>query len=403
MTSEILEIGQVGSLPKDEWRIKAIAGTPIADQDIQEAAEWGQRFGIDSAPLLSILQASRDHPDIRLNRQDRRTVRNFAALYAVRLQEHAGLEVVWDGEESRIEMFEESIKKSKGFEFRGHVQAFGERSYHKAACVAPPSIDKPWHVDELLRLREMTDKEITVPITGAHTIVLWSFDEYYDTYSGLGVTNEIEKKQAREEFATAVVTGLIRPNIQALIDNGATRIQIDEPAALQGRSEVALFVKNFNESVKGFEGVKFSLHICFSDYTLLFPEILKLENCALISLELANRDSTELGTEDEDRPGYSILKMFRDYNVQIPLGLGVIDIHSDFIESPELVCDRILYAVKVLGDVRLVNPFTDCGLRTRKLAIASQKLTNLVAGTLLAKQKIAALEAVLTDHFGLVK
>ena len=62
-----------------------------------------------------------------------------------------------------------------------------------------------------------------------------------------------------------------------------------------------------------------------------------------------------------------------------------MDIHSDFIESPELVRDRILYAAKVLGPERIfANP--DCGLRTRKLDIAFAKLQNMVKGAGLARQ-----------------
>lgn len=66
------------------------------------------------------------------------------------------------------------------------------------------------------------------------------------------------------------------------------------------------------------------------------------------------------------------------------MGLGVIDIHTDFIEPPELVRDRILYAAGVLGPERIeVN--TDCGLRTRTWEVALQKLQNMVEGTRLAE------------------
>ena len=69
------------------------------------------------------------------------------------------------------------------------------------------------------------------------------------------------------------------------------------------------------------------------------------------------------------------------------VGLGVIDIHTDFIELPELVRDRILYAASVLGPERIeVN--TDCGLRTRTWEISLEKLKNMVEGTRLAEKEL---------------
>ena len=69
------------------------------------------------------------------------------------------------------------------------------------------------------------------------------------------------------------------------------------------------------------------------------------------------------------------------------IGLGVIDIHTNFIEPPELVRDRILYAARVLGPERIeVN--TDCGLRTRTWEVSLGKLKNMVEGTRLAEEAL---------------
>ena len=69
------------------------------------------------------------------------------------------------------------------------------------------------------------------------------------------------------------------------------------------------------------------------------------------------------------------------------MGLGVLDIHSDFIETPELVRDRVIYASELLGPERVhVNP--DCGLRTRSWDVAFEKLRNMVEGTRLAEEAL---------------
>ncbi len=377
---------EVGSLAKPEWRVKAIAGKQINDLDIHLAKAWGNRLDVDSSSLVDVLQHAKTlQTGQKLSTLERKLIRDSAAIYAIRLQEKAGLDVVYDGEQDRVEMYEHAVKNSNGFEFRGSVRAFDNRYYSKAAIVGTPSIDKPWHTAEFERLQTITDHAIKVPITGAYTIAAWSYDEKYRKGKSLGTQEGKDaNKTAREEFVFDVARNLIRPNVASLIEKGAKWIQIDEPAATTVHSEVPLFVKSFNESIKGLSGAEFSVHICYSDYSLLFPYIQEMENCAQYSLELANKDSVRLGTKDEDRPGYNILKLFNDYNVSGRIGLGVTDIHSDFDEPAELVRDRIVYASSILGPQR-INPSPDCGLRTRTWEVASKKMERAVQGARLAE------------------
>ena len=68
--------------------------------------------------------------------------------------------------------------------------------------------------------------------------------------------------------------------------------------------------------------------------------------------------------------------------------LGVIDVHTDRIESPELIKDRILKAIKILTPERIyVNP--DCGLRTRSWKVAFAKLQNMIKGVMLARRELS--------------
>ncbi len=373
---------EVGSLAKPEWRVKAINGGRLTAKDIVDATLWGDRLGINPAPLVEVLSGGLQlQLGQKLSLSERKFVRDQAALFATCLQEEAGLDVVYDGEQDRVEMYEHAIKNSNGFEFRGTVRAFDNRYYDKAAVVDVPSLPKPWHDEELKRLQKITDKQIKVPITGAYTLGDWSYDEFYGSDGGLLRTHK-DKQQAnaaRERLILDIARNLLRPNIESLIQNGATWIQIDEPAATTKPHEVPLFVKSFNESIKGLKNAEFSVHICFSDYSLLFPHIQEMENCAQYSLEFANKDSKKLGIQDEDRPGYNVLKLFNEYNVPGRIGLGVTDIHSDFDEPVELVRDRILYASRILGAER-INPSPDCGLRTRTWEVAFNKMKKTVDG-----------------------
>jgi 5-methyltetrahydropteroyltriglutamate--homocysteine methyltransferase len=115
---------------------------------------------------------------------------------------------------------------------------------------------------------------------------------------------------------------------------------------------------------------------------------MELEDCLELQLEFANRDSRGLGTKDEDRPGYAdTLALFKEHGYP-GVGLGVLDIHSDFVEPAELVRDRILYAVEVLGDPGRIQVNPDCGLRTRSWDVVYEKLATMVQGTRLAEDAL---------------
>src|SRR5260370_20472148 len=168
---------------------------------------------------------------------------------------------------------------------------------------------------------------------------------------------------------------------------GARGTAVDDAGASTEADDLDLFVDSFNASVDGLDAT-FSTHLCFSDYNLFFPAIERMEQCRQYAVGFANYDSRELGTSDAARPGYQVIKKFRDLSYKPALGLGVLDIHSDFIESPELVRDRVLYAVKVFGDPKRIHVTPDCGLRTRSWAVAYEKLKNMTAGVELARKAL---------------
>jgi 5-methyltetrahydropteroyltriglutamate--homocysteine methyltransferase len=284
-------------------------------------------------------------------------------------------------------MYAWAVAHAKGFEWRGSVRAFDNKYYSKAAAVAPISLAEPYHNAEFEFLQEHAGAELKVPVTGAYTIADWSFDEHY--FEGHDVMTDhgawrARRRDGRRRFVIDVARNLIRPNVEELIALGARWIQIDEPAGSTEPDELELFADSFNESVDGLDAV-FSTHLCFSDYDLFFPGIESMTQCKQFCVGFANYDSRELGTKAEDRPGYRVISKFRDLPYEPALGLGVLDIHTDFIESPELVRDRILHAVDVFGDPARVHVTPDCGLRTRSWDVAYAKLEAMVQGTELAK------------------
>ena len=376
---------EVGSLDKPGWRVKAYAGKPLDDKDLEEARSWGERLQVPEYERL--LDLLRHAP---FSKEQKAELQRWSSLYAVRLEESAGLDVVYDGEQQRTEMYDWAVSHANGFARRGSVRAFDNKYYSKAAVVGPISLGSPFHNAEFSYLVSVAEAELKIPVTGAYTIADWSFDERNPTPENLlqpAAERSRQRKAARREFVLEVARNLIRPNLEALITLGARWIQVDEPGASTETDELDLFVDSFNASVEGLNAI-FSTHLCFSDYNLFFPAIQRMEHCQQYAVGFANYDSRELGTSDEARPGYQVIKKFRDLPYKPALGLGVLDIHSDFIESPELVRDRVLYAVKVFGDPNRIHVTPDCGLRTRSWKVAYEKLRNMTAGVRLARQQL---------------
>jgi 5-methyltetrahydropteroyltriglutamate--homocysteine methyltransferase len=377
---------EVGSLDKPGWRVKAYAGKPLDDKDLEEARVWGERLQVpEYEQLLDLLRHA------PFSKDQKAELQRWSSLYAVRLEESAGLDVVYDGEQQRTEMYDWAVSHSNGFERRGSVRAFDNKYYSKAAVVGPISLGSPFHNAEFSYLVSVAEAELKIPVTGAYTIADWSFDERDRTPEDLllpAADRARQRKTARRDFVLEVARNLIRPNLEALIALGAGWIQVDEPGASTEADELDLFVDSFNASVEGLNAM-FSTHLCFSDYNLFFPAIERMEQCRQYAVGFANYDSRELGTTDEARPGYEVIKKFRDLPYKPALGLGVLDIHSDFIESPELVRDRVLYAVRVFGDPTRIHVTPDCGLRTRSWKVAYEKLRNMTAGVELARKELS--------------
>ena len=385
LTHKPLLTHEVGSLDKPGWRVKAYAGQPLAEADIEDARTWGERLNVpDYQKLIDLLKSA------PFNKEQKTQLQQWSSLYALRLLETAGLDVVYDGEQQRTEMYDWAVSHTDGFERRGSVRAFDNKYYTKAAVTGPIKLRTPFHNAEFSYLHNFAEAELKIPVTGAYTIGDWSFDEHYFTNENLlepAKERRRKRKAARRQFILDIARNLIRPNVQELLKLGAWWVQIDEPGASTEPDELDLFVDSFNASVEGLEGM-FSTHLCFSDYNLFFPAIERMSECKQYAVGFANYDSRELGTSEEKRPGYHVIKKFRDLSYKPILGLGVLDIHTDFIESPELVRDRVIYAVNVFGDPNRIHVTPDCGLRTRSWKVAFEKLKNMSAGVDLARKEL---------------
>lgn len=374
---------EIGSLAKPRWRVKGYRGEQLSAEEISEAISWGEKLGIANLKQFVQVLRAKDSP------KRRKAIREWSAKFAIKFFEKAGLDVVFDGEQWRSEMYEHFIRRVAGFQFLGYVKSFDYRYFNKAACVSEPKYVKPIYLEEFLFTKQNATKKVKVPFTGAYTLVDWTFNEYYEKKIDGKIGDFTRRKfEAKREFLFNLIKNVIKPEIKNLVDSGAEWIQIDEPAATTNPSdeEMELFVEAFNETVRGFN-CKFSLHNCYSNYKILAKYAPELRNCNQLALEFANRDSRQTGT-GKIRTGYEEIKIFEEYGFSGNYGLGVVDVHSNFVEPPELVRDRVLHAVKIVGDASRIWVNPDCGLRTRSWDVSFQKLKNMVLGAELARKSL---------------
>src|SRR5918999_5577735 len=205
---------EIGSLAKPGWRVKAIAGRPVEERDIEEAQKWGERLGVEPVEeLIEILRESEGFTD-----EEEQKIQDFSALYGIRLLESAGLDVVYDGEQRRSEMYDHAVRHAKGFEPRGTVRSWDNKYYTKAAVTEKPLVETVYDLEEYEFVRSHTDRQVKIPFTGAYTIMDWSYDEYYskdDVFLGAPAAR---RSEARKRFGVDAARDVVRPNVLGLVE-----------------------------------------------------------------------------------------------------------------------------------------------------------------------------------------
>ena len=171
---------------------------------------------------------------------------------------------------------------------------------------------------------------------------------------------------------TMDIAEVLRKQVESI---DAPVIQMDE-AHLTGHAEDAEWAHEpFNHALSGIRGEK-SLHLCFGNYggqsiqkgywKDLMPFLNKL-NVDHLVLEFARR-------------GYDELDAFKELKPETKLGVGVVDIKDNEVESTDVIAKRIENAVNVLGMERIKWVHPDCGFWMLPRSVADRKMAALVAG-----------------------
>jgi 5-methyltetrahydropteroyltriglutamate--homocysteine methyltransferase len=152
-------------------------------------------------------------------------------------------------------------------------------------------------------------------------------------------------------------------------------VQVDEANVTGHADDGPIAAAGINRVLAAVRGEK-AVHLCYGNYggqTIqkgTYAKLLGFLNALTadhVVLELARRPAAEL-------------EMLRDVKPELGLGIGVIDIKDNEVETPETVAARIERAARVLGGERIKYVHPDCGFWMLPRSVADAKMRALVAG-----------------------
>jgi len=282
-----------------------------------------------------------------------------ATIVAIRAQEEAGLDFITDGEMRRESYSNRFATALDGIDLDNPGTAL-DRSGHPnpvPRVVGPIRRRHAVGLRDLEFLRKHTQRRVKVTVPGPFTMAQQAQIDYY------GGSREL----AAMDYAAAV-----NEEIRDLFSSGADIVQLDEPY-MQARPEEAraFGLSALNRALAGVSGTT-AVHICFgyaaiihvrpSGYSFL-PELADCR-CTQVSIETA-----------QSKLDCAVLQGLAGKKII----LGVIDLSTPEVETPELVASRIRRALPYVepGNL-LVAP--DCGMKYLPREAAFGKLQAMVAG-----------------------
>jgi 5-methyltetrahydropteroyltriglutamate--homocysteine methyltransferase len=314
-------------------------------------------------------RAKSDFHEGRISRTSLNEIYDSAIKAALKDQEVAGIDIVSDGELRRDNDIDYFLERIPGIELP-KLAKVRYYDYFDAAVHAPlpQADDLPGLglVRDLKFTREWTDRPIKFSFTGPFSLAKRIRNEGY----------------AHADDLVLDIARYLNHEARELAAAGAALLQIDEPFLAGYPEAVPLAVRAVNLVTEGVD-VEWALHICYGNrharpaweghYDFLFPAIMDAHVDQLV-LEFA-------------RKGYDDVVLFKKYKPSFKLGLGVIDVKSETVETAAQVAARVDRALAVIGPEQIVvNP--DCGLRHLPEHIALAKLRAMNAGAAAVRARV---------------
>jgi 5-methyltetrahydropteroyltriglutamate--homocysteine methyltransferase len=303
---------------------------------------------------------------------DREEMIEDAVTVAIADQTRAGLDVITDGEQTRLDFnlsfygFLEGIDLEGESPRRHGPPAHDQRGKHVITgdIAAPNGLGTVEDFERFKRLAPTGDAPILkASVPGPFTM------------SGRLIPNA----QYADRYAiTEALVPVIRDELAALLEAGCTEITVDEPSmSCYGyKEDTKRFVDIYNRTVEPIVGkCNLSTHLCFGNfkghavgrrkYASLFPDFLDM-HADEVHVEMASREFAEL----------DIIKEIAEVK---HVAVGIVDVKSYYIESVADIVERVKCCLEFAPAEKL-SFAPDCGLSQTARWAAKQKMNNMVEG-----------------------
>lgn len=331
---------------------------------------------IGSYPFPSWLEYASQHLD-RFGVDEIAEMQEDAVICAIHDQMAAGLDVITDGEQTRLDF---------NLSFYGFLSGLGEPEASRRNFGPPAHDQRGKHpivgdlaaprglgvVEEFQRLQRLAPAGPTLKasVPGPYTLSgrLQPNAQYKDRYA-----------------VTEALIPIVRKELEDLVAAGCKELTVDEPSmsCYAYREDTARFVDIFNRTVEPVVGkCRLSTHLCFGNfkghavgyrrYAPMFPAFLEMK-VDEIHVEMASREFAEI-----DLIGLIAQKT--------AVAVGIIDVKSYFIEPVTVVAEQVRLCLQHAPADRLAFA-PDCGLSQTARWAAKQKLKNMVAGVQIVRQE----------------
>jgi 5-methyltetrahydropteroyltriglutamate--homocysteine methyltransferase len=302
-----------------------------------------------------------------------------ATLLWLKVQEDAGLTTVGDGEQSRQHFVHGFLAQVEGIDFE-HKVKMGIRDNRYDAMVpqvvGPLRLSGRVHAAEARLARAHTDRLLKFTLPGPMTIVDTVADRYYG-----------EGKAGRIKMAFAFAE-LLNQEALALEADGVDIVQFDEPAFNVYMAEAAEWgVAALERAAQGLK-CKTAVHICYGygikanvDWKATLGEEWRQYEQVFPALAKSSIDQVSLECIHSHVPP-ELMRLLEGKEVMV----GVIDVASDRIETPEEIAETIGRALQFVPKERLIA-CTNCGLAPMRREVAEAKLAALGKGAALAAER----------------
>jgi 5-methyltetrahydropteroyltriglutamate--homocysteine methyltransferase len=317
-------------------------------------------------------------PQWKAQGDELRQAKADATLLWIKAQEDAGLEIVGDGEQARQHFVHGFLEQVAGIDFEHKVEMGIRNDRYKAMVpqvVAPLALKGRVHAFEAQLARAHTKRKLKFTLPGPMTIVDTVADRFYGD-------------RVKMAFAFAE---LLNQEALALQADGVDIVQFDEPAFNVYTQEAAQWgVQALERAAQGLK-CKTAVHICYGygiqanvDWKKTLGEQWRQYEDVFPALAKSSIDQVSLECYHSHVPPH-LMKLLEGKEVMV----GVIDVASDEVETPEQVADTIGAALQFVARERLI-PCTNCGLAPMDREVALKKLQALAEGAALARQRYGA-------------